>query len=155
MNRFKVTLRNIYKTSIIALTALVLCCFTADNKKHIGEWKGESMGQVGSLILDNANYAVIVVNNQKLGGDSFTFESGKKGVCKYEIDYSKNPIWLDIVMYEQGNAKEVGRIRGIARFLTADRMEYRINLEGNRFENFDPEDKLYTIILDRVKNKVL
>jgi hypothetical protein len=81
-------------------------------------------------------------------------KGGVKGECKYEIDYSKNPIWFDVVIYEQGKTEEMGRIKGIIQFITDNKMQYRMTLSfgGDRFDKFDTEDKQSTIVLDKVTN---
>jgi hypothetical protein len=142
----------IIKSLPLILLIFVLHCCSNTYEKHIGEWKGESKGEVGSLILDKTKHAVLVIGNEVIGGDDFVIQGDKQGVCKYEIDYSKNPIWLDIVIYEKGKSEELGRLKGIVRFLTDSKMEYRIGFEGKRFENFDPEDQENTIVLDKVTN---
>lgn len=142
----------IFKSIILITAILALHSCSNSNEKHIGEWKGESKGQTGSLVLDKTKHAVFVIGNEVIGGDNFVIQGGKKGECKYEIDYSKNPIWLDIVIYEQGKTEETVRLKGIVRFVTDNKIEYRMGFEGSHFENFDPEDKENTIVLDRVLN---
>jgi hypothetical protein len=119
------------------------------NERHFGEWKGtDNSGKSASLILDKSNHAVLVQENQVIGGNEFEI-NGIKGECKYEIDYTKNPIWLDLVIYEQGKAQEIGRLKGIIRFITEDKIEYRVNFDGERFDKFDSDDKEHTIVLDK------
>ena len=122
------------------------------DERHIGEWKGtDNSGKLTSLILDKSNHAVLVFGNQVIGGKEFELKK-IKAECKYDIDYSKNPIWLDLVIYEQGKTQELGRLKGIVRFITDNKIEYRLNFAGERFDKFDPEDKESTIVLDKVTN---
>src|ERR1035437_3911595 len=101
MNQFK----NIKSLLLIAAIFILQSCSNT-NKRHIGEWKGtDNAGKLTSLILDKSNHAVFVQDNQVIGGKEFEM-NGIKGECKYEIDYSKNPIWLDLVVYEQGKTQE-------------------------------------------------
>jgi len=72
-----------------------------------------------------------------LGGPFYKLNDGQPGTCKYEIDYSKNPIWLDVVVFPKGQNKEIGRMKGIVRFVSSNKMEWRINPGGERFTNFD------------------
>ena len=136
---------------VVSIAFISFNGYSNAEEKHIGEWKGESMGEVGSLVLDKTNNAVFFIGNEVMGGENFVFH-GKRGNCKYEIDYSKNPIWLDIVVYEQDKTEEIVRLKGIVRFITDNKIEYRLSFDGNRFDNFDPEDKENTIVLDRVIN---
>ena len=135
---------------ILTLTILIFGCSNS-NQKHIGEWTGSDKGETGSLILNRGNSAIFVLGNQVLGGDNFEI-NGVKAILKYEIDYSKDPIWLDFVIYEEGQTLEKGRLKGIIRFLTNTKMEYRSNFDpsADRFTKFDSEDKEYTIVLDKV-----
>ena len=137
----------------ILLLALIFIFYNCSNPKerHIGEWKGVDKGQTGSLILDKNNNAILVSGNQVIGGKDFEL-NGIKADCKYEIDYSKNPIWLDIVVYEQGNTQEKVRLKGIMRFVTDNKIEYRTDFTGNRFDSFDPKDKENTMVFDKVIN---
>jgi hypothetical protein len=135
---------------IFALTILIFGCSNS-NQKHIGEWTGSDKVKTGSLILYKGNSAVFVIGNQVLGGDNFEI-NGVKSTLKYEIDYSKDPIWLDLVLYEEGQKQENVRLKGIIRFLTNTKMEYRLNFDSSaeRFTKFDIEDNENTIVLDKV-----
>ncbi len=136
---------------LLILEGVLLISCTNNSKRLIGEWKGTDKGQTGSLVLDKSNHAIFVLENQVIGGKDYEV-NGIKSECKYEIDYSKNPIWLDIVIYESGTTKEKGRLKGIVRFITDTKIEYRISLDGNRFDKFDSEDKENTIVFDKVIN---
>ena len=140
----------IKQTLILILTIVIFGCSNS-NQKHIGEWTGSDKGEIGSLILNKGNSAVLVIGNQVLGGDNFEI-NGVKATLKYEIDYSKDPIWLDLVIYEEGLKQEKGKLKGIIRFLTNTKMEYRLNFDpsADRFSKFDSEDKENTIVLDKV-----
>jgi hypothetical protein len=140
------------KSVLIIILVLTFHSCTETNEKHIGEWKGESKGEEGCLIFDQTNHAVFVIGNQVFGGENFVLQDGVKGECKYEIDYSKNPICLDIVFYEQGVTEEKGRLKGIVRFVTDNKIEYRVGFDGNRFDKFNHEDTENTMVLDRLIN---
>ena len=150
---------------LCSLILFISSCGGSDNKteegattsksvdeSHIGEWKGtDYTGKSATLILDKSNHAVLIQDNQVIMGKEFELNK-IKAECKYDIDYSKNPLWLDLVIYEQGKTKEIGRVKGIVRFITDNKIEYRLNFNGERFDKFDPEDKESTIVLDKVKN---
>jgi hypothetical protein len=123
------------------------------NERHIGEWKNIDKDETTSLILDKSNHAILMVNNTVLGGKGFEIK-GVKTEVKYEIDYSKSPIWLDLVFYVQGEFQEKGRVKGIIQFITDNKILYRIslNLPDKRFDKFDTEDKENTIVFDKVTN---
>ena len=138
------------KSIILFIAVLSLQSFSSFNEKHIGVWTGEHNGDVGTLILYKNNDAVLIIDDEVFGGDNFVSENGIKFECKYEIDYSKNPVWLDIVIYIQETKKEVGRMKGIIRFLSDTKMEYRIGFDGTRYKDFDPGDEEDTMILYKV-----
>ncbi|ESU19844.1 hypothetical protein FEDK69T_31000 [Flavobacterium enshiense DK69] len=141
----------VIKLALILIIATLFFGCSNSNQKHIGEWTGTDKGEKGSLILNEGNSAVFVIGNQVLGGKNFEI-NGVKASLEYEIDYSKNPIWLDLVLYEKEQKIEKGRMRGIVRFLTDTKMEYRVSFNpfSDRFTKFDSEDKENTIVLDKM-----
>jgi hypothetical protein len=120
---------------------------------HVGEWKGvDSQGKQTSLILNGDNSAILINGNEVLGGVDFKLEDKKINV-RYEVDYERDPIWLDLVFYGGEEDKEMGRLFGIVRFLTETKIEYRISDVGNpRYYEFDSSDKDRTLVLDKVVN---
>jgi hypothetical protein len=135
---------------IITISIIQSC--SSSEERHVGEWKGtDNTGKFASLILTKDNHAAFVHDNQVIGGKEFEM-NGIKVECKYEIDYTKNPIWLDLVIYEKEKTKENGRLKGIARFITDTKIEYRLNFIGERFDKFDIEDKQNIIVFDKVSN---
>lgn len=143
------TYRTFKAILLLSITVILFSC-SNEKQRHIGEWKGTDKGQTGTLILDKTNHAVMVVGNRVIGGNEFEIDSTKLE-CKYEIDYSKDPIWLDIIIAEKGKP-EKGRLKGIIRFITNDKIEYRRNIgAGDRFDNFDTMDKENTLVMERVK----
>jgi len=122
------------------------------SEKHIGEWAGTHKGEMGSLILDKSNNAIFVIGNQVLGGEGFEV-NGVKTQVKYEIDYTKEPIWLDLIISKEGIPEEDEvRLKGIVRFITDKKIEYRVTFDQSdeRFKNFDSKDDKTTIVLDKV-----
>ena len=138
------------KSIILIIAVLSLQNCSNSNEKHIGEWKGKnSEGEIISLILDKTNNATFVYGNEVMGGDNFAID-GIKLILKYEVDCSKSPIWLDLVIYEQEKNEEIGRFKGIVRFITDTKIEYRVNFDDdNRYENFDSEAE-GTIIFEKI-----
>ncbi|MCB0699870.1 MAG: hypothetical protein H6551_13390 [Chitinophagales bacterium] len=118
----------------------------------VGEWTGNSNGEDMSYIFDEEGYATLTSGNNVMGGKSFVVE-GQNASMKYMVNTDENPMWLDLVLYEEGSDMEKGRMKGIARFITDDKMEYRVsfNPAEGRPANFDPEDKNNTILLTRTK----
>lgn len=144
---------NIIKTVIFAIAVFIFNSFSNPSERHIGEWKGtDNSGKTASLVLDENKDVTMIIHNQVFGGKNFQM-NGKKGEVKFEIDYSKNPTSIDFVAYVEDNGElkeKKERLKGILRFITDNKMELRLSFTGKRFTNFDPEDKLNTIVLERV-----
>ena len=140
----------ISKLVILIIIATIMFVSCTNRKKHIGEWKGLDKGKPADLILDKTNHATFIIDNHVFGGNDYKLESNP-AECKYDIDYSKEPIWFDIVLYQkEGNVEKV-RLKGILRFITDTKIEYRVSFKGERFTEFDPKDTENTIVLDKVK----
>ena len=83
------------------------------------------------------------------GGNDLEID-GHKAELKCEIDYSKSAIWLDLITVVYGKDGQIGegRLKGIVKFLTDKKIEYRIghNITDERPVEFD---KVNTEILDK------
>jgi hypothetical protein len=134
---------------LIAINSIISC--TQPEKWHIGEWQMEDKNRLVSFIFKEDQTAVLVRGNQVYGGDGFFIEENLYQL-KYEIDYTKNPVWLDFVVLN-GESKEINRLRGILRFLTENKLEFRLNFDDPqvRYQNFDPNDVQNTGVLERRK----
>lgn len=136
---------------ISILTSVVLLAGCGEQSKYVGEWKGVSKdGTATDLVLDPDKYALMKVNDQSIGGSNFIIK-GKKAEMKYEIDETKEPDWIDLVVLEKGSSNEISRVKGIVKFLSADRIELRMAYNGERHTAFDSSDAATTMQLDRVK----
>ncbi len=78
--------------------------------KLIGEWVDASDSRNASLILNKSKHAIIVIDNQAIGGESYTRDDGVKAEVKFEVDENQNPMALDIVVYELGIKNETFRL---------------------------------------------
>jgi len=120
--------------------------------KLVGEWVDKSDPKNVSLIFNRSKHAIIVIDNQAIGGENYIGEDGEKAECKYEVDDNQKPMSLDLVFYELGTNKEKGRIEGVFRFLTDNKIEFRMGFDGTIPTSFDPDDKQGTVILDKKGN---
>ena len=78
----------------------------------------------------------------------------KKSVLEghYKIDYSKNPIRLDIFGLDKKSKKEIKRLKCIIEFINDNQMKLRINFSDTaRFETFDENDGTNTIMLNKIR----
>ncbi|ASB48173.1 hypothetical protein [Alkalitalea saponilacus] len=83
--------------------ALILLNCSGSKEPHIGEWKSaSSSGELNYLILNKDNKAILSMDGMRMGGDNYTLvDTGIeiKMEITYEIDYEKDPIWIDFSMY--------------------------------------------------------
>ena len=135
----------------VCTAAVLLSSCKPGKPNHVGEWKGvDSKGMQTSLILNEDNSAILISGNTVFGGLNYKVEDKQVNV-RYEFDYERDPIWLDLVFYGGEEDKELGRWYGIVRFLTENKIEYRLSELGEpRKYEFDPNDKENTLVLDKV-----
>jgi hypothetical protein len=136
--------------SVFFIFGCTLC--TPLHRNHFGEWKVNENGKNWSLILSKDGSALLVLNNQVFGGNDFELD-GKSLSLRYEIDYSKTPIWLDFYVKEESTGSE-RKLSSIVRFLTDTKMEIRFNFDypNSRLDSFDPNDHLNTGVFEKVLN---
>jgi hypothetical protein len=137
------------KYYLVLISSLIFFAFTSSEDIHIGKWEGKDKNTSGTIILEKDFNAQLVIGDKKFGGDSFIV-NGKSYLLKYEIDYTKNPIWLDFIVIEQSSKIEKGRLQGIIEFVSNDKLKLLINFSGNRYTSFDnkPDDIL---LLNRIE----
>ena len=120
----------------LAFSTLLACCGRMKQPQHLGEWSGvDNTGEVGSFVFQKDGTGKITQGN---ASDSF----------RYEIDYSKVPIWLDLIMTQDG--KEY-RIKSIIEFIDSDKMRWRTYHNDTRPTAFLLEDPKNTVLLTRVR----
>ncbi len=133
----------------VLLFSLSLFSFSNPNERHIGEWRGtDSKGNKGVLILGENQKFLFKMNNDSLKSDHVE-PDGRKVMLRYDIDYTRVPIWLDFVFYDKATNKEERRLKGIVQFVTDNKMMLRVNFSGKRDSVFDPEDSDHTIMLEK------
>jgi len=122
-------------TVVFALSFLLIQCERTRHTQHIGEWSGvDSIGTVGNLVFE------------KNGTGKIT-QGDTSATCKYTIDYSKRPIWLDIILTENG--QEVP-MKLIVEFLDRNTIRLRTFFDESRPIEFLEQDPKHTIVLRRV-----
>jgi hypothetical protein len=112
----------------VLAVALALGC-SRQPQPHVGEWDGKmkvdwkSLGVIVRVIeLESVFYFSKDGKVQKIGTDFFT-EKEKVQEGEYKIDYSKNPVQLEINWLIEGkNYKSPGIVRFIGE--DKDRMQY-------------------------------
>lgn len=137
--------------SFIAFAILFFSSYAFAQQEHVGSWIGESKGRTNKMILEANNHAAFIIDGQVLGGGNFE-KDGRKMECIYEINYDKNPMWLDIVILDFETKTEIARLKGILRFIDQDKIEYRVSFDNKkRYTKFNGKSDGDTIILDRLK----
>jgi len=161
------------------LLALIMAGCSGPTDPHIGEWTNThpSPESFHSIVFNKDNSAIFSMGDMKMGGNNFAFmEEGieMRMQITYEVDYEKDPVWIDITMFpvelkfsegseeyspEQKQMLEEMVIaqgkqnpslsKGIIRFLSDNQMELQAS-ETSRPTAFDPESDDYSL-LNRTK----
>ncbi len=109
----------------------------------IGKWTGMSKGKSGSFIFYQDGRADIISQ----GRSAFEDIRGK-GFILFEVDRTKFPNELDIVIYDNSK-KEKGRIPMIFEILSGNKMRIRTFFTKKRPVEFDPGDNKNSITVYR------
>jgi hypothetical protein len=136
-----------------AFLFIIIPSFSFAKDLPIGKWGGtDDKGAKILFIFDEENYVTNIIDNEVFGGKKYKRNNGQYYNCKYVIDKTKNPIWLDLVIYDM-QGREVDRTECIMQFINNDKMRLRFNFnkQQKRHQTFDPNDKKSTIILDRIE----
>lgn len=130
-------------TAVLLIIIATLCsCTTISNRRNIvGEWQDEDM----RYVFDNDGYATVYMGEQVMGGSNL-FETSS---LKYEIDFTKTPITLDLIYMNKDSGKEHKRMAMIVRFMADDTIQIKTNYNDTRPEVFKDDDS-DVLVLDRV-----
>jgi len=123
-----------------------------NEQKHLGEWVSTSKdGSQISLILKADSTAIFIDGNSVLMGAK-NEKLNRELKVNYLIDYSKDPIWLDIILSGKSDEKtDAYQLKGIVRFLTDTKIEWRASDDKeSRFDTFNSDDKKSTRVLTKV-----
>ena len=134
--------------TVFALFVMISSNFAVQNPetRHIGKWEGtDNTGKTAAIIFDKDGYASLNMDGEVLGGKRDT-----EPIVKYEFDYSKKPIWLDLILCDI-SGKEKARMKSIVKFMADDRMVWQTGDDfTKRPAAFDESDKENTVVLKRV-----
>jgi hypothetical protein len=122
--------------------------------KHIGKWNSkDKYGNIESIILDKNNFVIFIEKDKTYRGENFQIK-GKNHMYKYEINYSKNPIQIDFIVYEKETNMEKYRIKSIIRFVDENKIELRNSMTHSNLEyptSFSGKEDKYTKFFERNK----
>lgn len=122
-----------------------------NNQKHIGKWTGVDIyGKKAVLELDAEKYVYFNQNGETYGGKDFNYK-GKTGTYKYEIDYSKNPIRIDFILFRDGIEITEKHNRGIIRFINDNKIEIRFLKNTKYPTRFKGKNDKTSLILERIQ----
>ena len=108
-------------------------------KVHLGNWVGTDNRRRGWLNFYSNGLASFAVGSKAFGGPNKT----KDGALLYQIDYSKNPISLDLIAVDE-DYLEQRRIQMIVKFITPRKMVICTFMNQTRPKNFDEKcHKIY------------
>jgi hypothetical protein len=111
----------------------------------IGKWDGvDRTGKPGAFHFFEDGSIMLVIDGKSLGGA----DSNSMGRMKYTVDYTKDPIELDIIGIDPSGV-ERGKILMIVKFISKDKIKIRSYFNDSRPQNFDEETIDDTILLDR------
>lgn len=125
---------------LLAIAILPISCGNRDQtppyyQPHIGLW--EDIGAADKK-------TVIVFREDGTGNISFDYQDSD---FEYVIDYSKKPVWLDLIYSREDNPY---RAKMIIQFLDNNQLKWRTFFNDKRPTEFTPKDPDNTIILNRV-----
>ena len=102
----------------------------------IGKWIGVSGENVtGGIEFSINKTAKLLIKDKELS------------VKEYEVDYSKNPIWVDLIVEKNG---QTFTLFGLAEFVDAKTIKWEIFPTRNKRISFTGTDKYYnTVILKK------
>jgi hypothetical protein len=111
----------------------------------VGRWEGvDRTGRFGAFVFNENGKVTLIIDGKPLGNQ----DASDSGFLKYSIDFSKDPIELDIIGFDESGARR-GNILMIVRIIASDSMKIRTYFNETRPVNFDNETPDDTIMLKR------
>jgi hypothetical protein len=142
-----------YKTILflIILSFLGTKSFAQDDKTLIGKWNGtDAKKETVTFIFTRDKHVSLHLRGKHYGGDDFE-ANGIKFEMIYELDYTKKPIWIDLILTEKESKVERGRTKGIIKFIDDKNAEILLNFKGNRYGSFGKENDEALLILKKAE----
>ena len=132
-----------FKVIFLILFIFLVSCRSEQSPKqffqpHIGEWSG---------IDSKGSKAIILFRENGTGYISFDKELYR---FNYVFDYSKNPVWLDLISSRKGRPF---RAKLIVRFMGKNRFKFRTFFNEKRPSEFLEDDLKNTVFLTKITPK--
>ncbi|CAM1339693.1 hypothetical protein [Tenacibaculum aestuarii] len=137
------------KIIVLLIITFTLTSFDKNFKTDfsiVGKWKGEDKKEVGYIVFKENGYAYFKSQGQTLGGKKFVID-GEKATMSYEVDYTKTPIEIDLVVRTKKSG-EISRLLCIAEKIKENAIKLQFGFNGKRPTEFNDKDG---IIFQRVK----
>ena len=130
---------------LLGLTA----CDTPRTGQHIGTWwLLQDNGDTTFITLDEEGYYTLQTGKSIMLGKGVQLTGEDPSDCKYEIDYSVDPIAFDLFEHKNGEKFQMGK--GILRFPSDNSMELEIgSTEAPRATSFGANDPSMSTIYQR------
>ena len=139
-----------YKWIIIILVVLSQPLFSQNETlteiEIVGKWKAEDESGYGSFTFDGEGYSFIETEGTILGGKKFE-RNGKEFSLEYKIDYTTNPIELDLIFTGLKDGQQLIWLF-ILKFNNQNEIVIARGMEGKRPDSFIESDY---IILNRIE----
>lgn len=100
----------------------------------VGSWRADEKLR---YVFNPDGFVTVYMGEQIMGGSGLFGDSA----LKYEIDFSKKPIRLDLVHFDKASNTEKGRMAMIVRFETKDKMKIKTFNNNTYPEKFEENDK--------------
>ena len=131
--------KHLFLALLIALSLMLLSCSNGGlsrhfRQPHIGVWEDvDFKGRKATLVFRENGTGTIFFDYHLY---DFT----------YFIDYSKKPVWLDLIYSRKGKPY---RAKLIVKFLEINKLKWRTFFGRIRPAGFLPENDKFTIVLNR------
>jgi hypothetical protein len=136
---------------LIILSLFGTKAISQDDKILIGKWIGtDSKKESVTFVFTRDKHVSLHLRGKHYGGDDFE-ANGTKFEMIYELDFTKKPIWIDLILTEKETKVERGRTKGIIKFIDDKNAEILLNFEGNRYLNFRKENEKAQLILEKTE----
>lgn len=114
----------------------------------VGEWEGEIKSKPTTLIF-NEDGSYITIKGNKVSSSSEE-KDGKS--AHWEVDCSKTPHYIDIVITDEDKQEEIARMKGLWEFLSENKVRFYIAKDMEKaLVRPDAFDENKTVVLTRVK----
>jgi len=126
--------------AFLIVTSFLTASFTSPKATLVGRWRDIDKSQSGFMTFDQEGYVTLETNGEVVGGKNFVVD-GVTANMRYETREDTDPMEIDFIVTMTEKETEIGRVRGIYKFLSKRKLMININFDGpDRPVIFDPDD---------------